>query len=84
MILLFSVFFMVGALAFVWSNVKMIKFSYDYQALLHERNELLRKNQILKVERESLQSLNRIRVLAREELGLIEPANTDRVTIFLK
>lgn len=84
MIFLVSVLMMLAALALVWPNVKKVKLSYDYQALATEREELLNENHLLRLERESLQSLYRVQELAKNEVGMIEPKKGQITTIFLK
>ena len=84
MIFLVSVLMMLAALALVWPNVRKVKLSYDYQALAAEREELLKENHLLRLERESLQSLYRIQELAKNEVGMIEPQKGQITTIFLK
>ena len=84
MIFLISVLMMLVALALVWPNVRKVKLSYDYQALAGEREELLSENHLLRLERETLQSLYRIQALAKNEVGMIEPKKEQVTTIFLK
>ena len=83
-ILIFSVLSMVGAMAFVWPNVKMVKMAYEYQSLAQEERRLLRENNLLKVERESLKSLDRIRFLAEKHTDLQSPKKGQIRTVFLK
>ena len=84
MIFLVSVLMMLAALAIVWPNVTKVKLSYDYQTLTDEREKLLTENHLLRLERESLQSLYRIQELAKNEVGMIEPREEQITTIFLK
>ena len=84
MVFLVSVLMMLAALALVWPNVRKVKLSYDYQALETEREELLSENRLLRLEKESLQSLYRIQALAENAIGMIEPKKGQVVTIFLK
>ena len=83
-IFLVSVLILLVALALVWPNVRKVKLSYDYQALKAEREELLSENRLLRLEKESLQSLYRIQALAENEVGMIEPKIEQVTTIFLK
>ena len=83
-IFLVSVLMLLVALALVWPNVRKVKLSYDYQALKAEREELLSENRLLRLEKESLQSLFRIQALAENEVGMIEPKIEQVTTIFLK
>ena len=83
-IFLASVLMMLAALALVWPNVKKVKLSYDYQALIAEREKLSNENHLLRLEKESLQSLYRIQQLAKNEVGMIEPIKGQVTTIFLK
>ena len=84
MVFLVSVLMMLAALALVWPNVRKVKLSYDYQALDSEREKLLSENHLLRLEKESLQSLYRIQALAKDVVGMIEPKKEQVVTIFLK
>ena len=84
MALLVSILFMFGALALVWPNIKKIKLGYEYQDLAKRREELSRENHPLKLERESLRSLNRIHLLAKNDVGMQEPDENRVTTIFLK
>ena len=84
MALLVSILFMFGALALVWPNIKKIKLGYEYQDLAKRREELSRENHLLKLECESLRSLNRIHLLAKNDVGMQEPDENRVTTIFLK
>ena len=75
---------MIGAMAFVWSNVRLVGLAYEHQGLNREHRDLLRENHLLRVERESLRSLDRIQSLAKNKVGLKEPENGQIVTVFLK
>ena len=75
---------MIAAMAFVWSNTRLVGLAYEYQILDKTHRNLLRENNLLRVERESLQSLDRIRLLAKNKIGLREPESRQIVTIFLK
>ena len=75
---------MIGAMAFVWSNVRLVGLAYEHQGLNGERSELLRENHLLRVERESLRSLDRIQALSKNKIGLEEPKSGQIVTVFLK
>ncbi len=80
----FFILFGTAAMAFVWSNVQMIQNSYGYQARALERKNLLKVNQRLKLEVESLRSLSRVRSIALGRLGMKEPKAPQLVTVFLK
>ncbi len=82
-LLVVFVLFMLGAMAFVWPNVKMVKIAYEYQTLTQEQRKLLRENNLLKVERESLKSLDRIQALARSRTELQPADDGEIVTVFL-
>ena len=85
LLLIFAfILLMVGALAYVWPNIKMIKLAYDFHAIEKEHRELLKENNFLKLEKQSLQSLYRIQSLSKTRLGLSEPDKDQVVTIFLK
>ena len=84
MVISISILFMLGALALVWPNVKKIKLAYEYQDMAKEHRELLKENHLLNLERESLRSLDRIYLLAKNEVGMKEPGAGKVTTIFLK
>ena len=84
MVILVFILFMFGALALVWPDIKKIKLAYEYQDLAKEREDLSRENHLLKLERESLRSLSRIHLLAKNEVGMEEPDENRMTTIFLK
>ena len=75
---------MVGAMIFVWNNVRLVKLAYESQPLKQERRELLREKRLLEVERESLRSLDRIQWLAKKKIGLKEPEGDQIVTVFFE
>ena len=75
---------MIVAMVFVWSNVRLVGLAYEYQALDKTRRSLLRENHLLHVEWESLRSLDRVQLLAKNKIGLREPESRQIVTVFLK
>ena len=75
---------MIVAMAFVWSNVRLVGLAYKYQALDRTKRSLLRENHLLHVEWESLRSLDRVQLLAKNKIGLREPESSQIATIFLK
>ena len=75
---------MIVAMVFVWSNVRLVGLAYEYQALDKIRRSLLRDNHLLHVEWESLRSLDRVQLLAKNKIGLREPESRQIVTVFLK
>ena len=84
MVISISILFMLGALALVWPNVKKIKLAYEYQDLAKDHRELLKENHLLNLERESLRSLDRVYLLAKNEVGMKEPEVGRAITIRLK
>ncbi len=79
-----STLFMLGALALVWTHVKKIELAYEYQELAKKNRHLSRENHLLNLERESLRSLHRVSLLAKNEMKMKEPDVDRVVTIFLK
>jgi len=75
---------MIVAMAFVWCNIRLVGLAYEYQILDKTHRSLLRENHLLRVERESLQSLDRIQKLAKSKVGLREPESRQIITVFLK
>ena len=84
MVLVAATGLMIGAMTFVWGNVRLVGLAYEHQKLDKEHRDLLRENHLLRVERESLRSLDRIQSLARRKIGLREPESRQIVTVFLK
>ena len=76
--------FLAGGLAYIWPNVKIVRLAYDFQAQQRIHRELMRENILLRLERDSLQSLGRIEHLATHQLGLQEPETGQVVTVILK
>ena len=74
----------IGAMAFVWSDIRLVGLAYKHQILTKNYHMLLRENHLLQVERGSLQSLDRIQSLAKRKIGLKEPDSGQVVTVFLK
>ena len=74
----------IGAMAFVWSDIRLIGLAYKHQILTKNYHVLLRENHLLQVERGSLQSLGRIQSIAKIRIGLKKPDNGQIVTVFLK
>ena len=64
---------MIVAMAFVWCNIRLVGLAYEYQILDKTHRSLLRENHLLRVERESLQSLDRIQNWQKARLGLGSP-----------
>ncbi len=83
-VLLVFFLFLAGGLAYIWPNVKIVRLAYDFQAQQRMHRELMRENIMLKLERDSLQSLDRIEHLATRQLGLKEPETGQVVTVILK
>ena len=84
MILAASIFFMAGALAYVWPHIKMVKIAYGYQNEKREYHNLLQENRLLMLEQSSLQSLGRVLSIAEQQLGMRQPSEKQVVTVFLK
>ncbi|CAI2717702.1 cell division protein FtsL [Nitrospina watsonii] len=76
--------FLFGALFYVWPNVRMVKLSYEFQAQQRLHTQLLREHTLLKLERDSLLSLDRVQYLAEHRLGMQHPQPEQIVTIFVK
>jgi cell division protein FtsL len=74
----------IGAMAFIWSDIRLVGLAYKHQILTKNYHMLLRENHLLRVERGSLKSLGRIQSLAKRKIGLKEPDNGQIVTVFLK
>ena len=82
--LLVCLLFLSSALAYVWPNVQMILLAYEFQKQQRIHQALVKENQMLVLERDSLTSLHRIQTLARRELGMRPARPGQVVTVFLK
>jgi len=78
------VLFLSGALLYVWPNVKMVKLAYEFQNQQRLHDKLLQQNTLLKLERDSLQSLDRVQYLAEHRLDMQAPQPEQIVTIYVK
>jgi cell division protein FtsL len=76
--------FLVCALVYVWPNVKMVNLAYEFQKQKRLHQDLIQVNSLLKLERDSLMSLDRIQYLAETQIGMKEPQPGQVVTILLK
>ncbi len=76
--------FLVCALVYVWPNVKMVNLAYEFQGQKRLHQELIQENNLLKLERDSLMSLDRIQFLAETQIGMREAQPGQVVTILLK
>jgi len=83
-VVLVGFLFLVCALVYVWPNVKMVNLAYEFQEQKHLHQELLQENNLLKLERDSLKSLDRIQFLAETQIGMQEPQPGQVITILLK
>ena len=76
--------FLVCALVYVWPNVKMVNLAYEFQEQKRLHQDLIQINSLLKLERDSLTSLDRIQYLAETQIGMKEPQPGQIITILLK
>jgi cell division protein FtsL len=81
---LVGILFLACALVYVWPNVKMVNLAYEFQEQKRLHQELVQENSLLKLERDSLMSLDRIQFLAETQIGMKEPQPGQVVTILLK
>ena len=84
MVVLTGFLFLACALVYVWPNVKMVNLAYEFQEQKRLHQDLIQKNNLLKLERDSLMSLDRIQYLAESQIGMKEPEPGQVVTILLK
>ncbi len=69
-----TLFFMMGALIYIWPNIKILDLNYSYYHSEQEKKRLMTRNRLLKIEIESLKSLEQIERAARSQ-GFIMPLN---------
>ncbi len=68
------------SLFFVWSRVAVVNLEYEISSLDNRLREAEEENRSLQVEVAHLQNPDRIEMVARESLGMINPT-PDQVTI---
>ncbi len=83
-VILVGFLFLVCALVYVWPNVKIVNLAYEFQEQKRLHQELIQENSLLKLERDSLMSLDRIQYLAETQIDMQEPQPGQVVTILLK
>lgn len=66
-------FFVLGALLYVWCHVTTLTQGKQITELQEERERLIRKQEVLKVQVAGLQKASRIREIAAIELGMTFP-----------
>lgn len=66
-------FFVLGALLYVWCHVTTLSQGETITALRSEREDLIRKQEVLRVQATGLQKASRIREIAAIELGMRFP-----------
>lgn len=81
---LMGLLFLVCALVYVWPNVKIVNLAYEFQEQKRLHQELTQENNLLRLERDSLMSLDRIQFLAETQIGMREAQPGQVVTILLK
>jgi cell division protein FtsL len=79
-----SCLFLIAAMIYVWTGVKLVRLSYDYQELRTEHSRLYRENRLVRLERESLRSLPRVEAIARNDLGMKNARPQQTVAVFIK
>jgi len=70
---LLTLFFIVGALFYVWSRIQVIQLGYEISKALKEEKALTEANKTLRLEIATLKSYARIEKFALEELSMSKP-----------
>ncbi|NIU96995.1 MAG: hypothetical protein GWN57_12160 [Nitrospinaceae bacterium] len=83
-VLLCGLLLLACALAYVWPNVKMVNLAYEFQEQKRRHQELIQENSLLKLERDSLRSLDRIQFLAETQIGMKEARPEQVVTVVVR
>ncbi len=66
---------------YVWQHYQVIKIGYKIDKLRIQLNDLKNKNKYLKVETNSLKSLDRIEKRAVDELKMVKPKTEDIIML---
>jgi cell division protein FtsL len=72
-VIILAVFF------YIWQHIQVIKVGYRINKLQAQLDESKNKNRSLRVEVNSLKSLDRIEKFAAEELKMVKPSKEDQI-----
>jgi cell division protein FtsL len=78
---LFLTFFLTGLLFYLWPNMAMLQTGFQYSRLQTEKENLIEKNNALRLEISSLMSLGRIERIARNELNMTDPVEDQLIYV---
>ena len=73
--------FLFGLFAYGWQHYQWIQYGYRIEEAQKKKEQLSEVNRQLSLERASLRSLQRIDSIARRDLGMVEPAPGQMVTL---
>ncbi len=76
-----SILLLLLLFAFLWIRIYVFEIGYQISAEVNLQKQLLQENRKLKIERASLSSPSRIEEIARNQLGMVSPDNTQTVVI---
>ncbi|MFH0924132.1 MAG: cell division protein FtsL [bacterium] len=68
-----SFLIIIGSLFYVQQHIQLVRIGYVQQKFRKEKAELLKKNEELRLEKATLESLPRIESIAKKRLRMIEP-----------
>jgi len=82
-VLLIGAGLLIPVLFYVWEQVEYIRYGYRIEQFRKDKAQLLEWNRQLKLEKATLESLNRIERLAEKRLGLVPPGTDNTVKVEL-
>lgn len=74
---------LIPVLFYVWEQVEYIRYGYRIEQFRKDKAQLVEWNRQLKLEKATLESLNRIERLAEKRLGLVPPSTDNTVKVEL-
>jgi cell division protein FtsL len=76
-----AVLFGFGVLLYGWQQFQWIRFGYEIESMEKQKDELVKYQNNLLVERETLMQFERIVSIAQDDLGMVAPAPGQFVTL---
>ncbi len=81
---IFVTCFLMGALLYLWPHMQLLQNGFQYNGLQVHKERLLDENRALRLEFSSLNSLDRVERMARNELGMTTPKEGQIVYVALE
>ena len=76
-----AIFILMGALAYIWPKVMTVKLVYEKDKLRRQNERLILKNRLMRIEKASLISLDKIENMAVKQLKMVFPDDSNVVIV---